>query len=220
MSRRTNFDEIKSTIEVFFKDNSQELNIVPFSLKEASKSDPGGEVTFFYTGEELDVIDMDRIAKNQYKNLRVTEKCDSDINDIVNTSDGFVIDRNNKWYFIEFKDSQIKNNKDSLKNNVIKKAYGNWYMLLDILYNSDENKRYKMFDYENPVKFARENVIYILVCSSSKNPGVYTQIKNYSYNNEKYTPGFMRKLKEYLFEDAYVYTEIEFERDFVKKFEY
>lgn len=220
MSRRTKFDEIKSTIEAFFKDNSQELSIAPFSLKEASKSDPDGKVTFFYNGEELDIIDMDGIAQNQYKNLRVTEKSDLDINDIVNTSDGFVIDRDNKWYFIEFKDSQIRNNKDSLKNNVIKKAYGNWYMLLDILYNSDENKRYKMFDYKNPVKFAKENVIYILVCSSSKNPGVYTQIKNYSYSNKKYTPGFMRKLKDYLFNDAYVYTEIEFERDFVKKFEY
>ena len=220
MSRKTRFDEIKGTIEDFFKDNSQEINIEPFSLREASKSDPGGQETFFYQGEELDVIDMDKIAKNQYKNLRVTEKNGSTINDIVNTSDGFIIDRDNKWYFIEFKDSQIKNNKDSLKNNVLKKAYGNWYMLLDILYNSDVKKRYKMFNYENPVKFAKENVIYILVCSSYKNPDMYTQIKNYSYNNKRYTPGFMQKLKEYLFKDAYVYTEIEFERDFVKKFQY
>lgn len=81
MSRKTRFDEIKGTIEDFFKDNSQEINIEPFSLREASKSDPGGQETFFYQGEELDVIDMDKIAKNQYKNLRVTEKNGSTINE-------------------------------------------------------------------------------------------------------------------------------------------
>ena len=51
MSRKTRFDEIKGTIEDFFKDNSQEINIEPFSLREASKSDPGGQETFFYQGE-------------------------------------------------------------------------------------------------------------------------------------------------------------------------
>lgn len=93
-------------------------------------------------------------------------------------------------------------------------------MILDILYNTDKNKNYKNFDYSNPVKFAKENVVYILVCNSSKNPNIVTQIKNHKYNKEKYTPIFMQRLKEYLFKEAYMYTEIEFEREFVKKFNY
>ena len=76
------------------------------------------------------------------------------------------------------------------------------------------------FDYSNPVKFAKKNVVYILVCSSSKNPNVVTQVRNYKYKKKKYTPEYMQKMKEYLFKDAYVYTEIEFEREFVKKFQY
>ena len=92
-------------------------------------------------------------------------------------------------------------------------------MVLDILYNSC-GKKYTKFNYENPIKFAKDNVIYILVCNSCKNPNVTTQIRNYRYKNKKYTPVFMQKIKEYLFKDAYVYTEIEFEREFVKKFKY
>ena len=48
---------------------------------------------------------------------------------------------------------------------------------------------------------------------------MYTQIKIIVIII-KDTHRFMQKLKEYLFKDAYVYTEIEFERDFVKKFQY
>ena len=135
MSKRTNFDEIKNTIETFFRDNSQNNQIVPISLNEASKNDSDkNNVTFFYNGEELNVIDMDRIAKKQYKDLRVIDKSQLTKDDIVNTSDGFIIDKCNKWYFIEFKDCDINGSRDSLKNGIIKKAYGNWYMLLDILY--------------------------------------------------------------------------------------
>lgn len=45
-------------------------------------------------------------------------------------------------------------------------------------------------------------------------------MRNYKYKKKKYTPEYMQKMKEYLFKDAYVYTEIEFEREFVKKFQY
>lgn len=219
MSKTTNYDNFKLLVNEFFKHNLQEESISTISLREASKSNADkNNITYFYNGIELDIIDMDNMAKNQYKNIRVSNEFESVKDDIVNTTDGFIIDKENKWYFIEFKDCQIK--KNDTKKSVIKKAYGNWYMLLDILYNSFENRKYDKFNYTNPIRFAKENVIYILVCNSCKNPNVITQIKNYKYNMKRYTPEFMQKIKEYLFNDAYVYTEIEFEREFVKKFQY
>lgn len=219
MNEKTNFDEFIWSLQEFFNDNLQKKAIIPISLKEASKNSADKEnIVCFYNGRELDVIDMDGIAKNQYKSIRIYDEYENTTDDIVNTTDGFIIDNANTWYFIEFKDSKI--NGSSTKNNVIKKAYGNWYMLLDILYNSTDDKKYVKFDYSNPVKFAKKNVVYILVCSSSKNPNVVTQVRNYKYKKKKYTPEYMQKMKEYLFKDAYVYTEIEFEREFVKKFQY
>lgn len=96
------------------------------------------------------------------------------------------------------------------------------YMLLDILYamkNSED--MYSKFAFEDPIKFIRENVYYILVCSKDKNPQIYEQIKNCEISEEKnYTPPFMERLRDYIFKDAYVYTEFQLEHKFVKAFEY
>ena len=161
---------------------------------------------------DMEVIDMDAIAKDIYK---VAKKAEGNP---VNTADAFVIKQNNEWCFIEFKDTTIVADKKSLKDNIIKKAYANWYMLLDILYDMKNLCEEVDFNYINPVDFARKHVVYIVVCSCNKNPNVYTQIKNNSYSNQNYTPIFMQKLKDYLFKDAYIYTEDFFEREFVRKF--
>lgn len=55
---------------------------------------------------------------------------------------------------------------------------------------------------------------------ADNNQNVVNQIRNHRLKKEKYTPIFMQRLKEYIFRDAYVYTEIELEREFVKNFEY
>ena len=142
-------------------------------------------------------------------------------NKYINTADAFLINKDNNWFFIEFKDSEIKATKDSLKNNVLKKAYSNWYMLLDMLYSTNgRDDAYLDFAYFNPVEFAKQHVYYILVCSTDKNPNIYTQVKNHDLIGEKYTPEFMLRLKDYLFRDAYVYTEEFLERRFVEEFSY
>ena len=64
------------------------------------------------------------------------------------------------------------------------------------------------------------HVHYILVCSGEENPKIYNQVKNQALLKQNYTPPFMRRLKDYLFKDAYVYTENFFEEEFVKKFAY
>lgn len=218
---KSNFDEFQEVLKSFFEQNGEGSTIETISLHEASKNDSDiNDIKCFYNGKEMNVIDMDNIAKKPYRRIRVLEEFQSTLNDVVNTADGFVISKDNKWFFLEFKDSKINGAKDSLRHNIIRKAYGNWYMILDIFFSVNEDKRYVNFDYLNPIKFAKENVTYILICNSAENPNVVTQIRNHKILNQNYTPVFMQKLKEYLFLDAYVYTEIELERDFVKNFQY
>lgn len=219
---KNNFERFQIMLQDFFEQNGVDISINLISLHDASKSDSDTQnITFFYNDrKEMWVIDMDEIARNPYRKIRISEEFEDTKNDIVNTADGFVINRDNKWFFLEFKNEKIAGSKKSLKDNIIKKAYCNWYMLMDILLNIAQDKRYIDFDYSNPVKFAKENIVYILICNSKNNPNVVTQVQNHKLKNEKYTPIFMQRLKEYVFMDAYVCTEIDLERDFVKNFQY
>lgn len=89
-------------------------------------------------------------------------------------------------------------------------------MLLDILYEmKEQGKTNELFDYTNPIRFGKEHVHYVLVCSKEKNPQIVQQILK-----KRYTPPFMEKLKDYLFKDAYAFTEDYFEMDFVHQFTY
>lgn len=171
-----------------------------------------------YPGKKnLSVIDMDRIAKEGYRRIKAADRKDNP----VNTADAFLINGKNQWFFVEFKDSRLDAKRDSLKNNILKKAYANWYMILDILYTMREaGAEWEPFQFENPVRFAKEHVSYIVVCSSDKNPLLYRQIKNCDLIGQRYTPPFMQRLKDYIFRDAYVYTEDYFERKFVNSFSY
>ena len=161
---------------------------------------------------------MDFIARNCYKIIKKPNNLDEHP---VNSVDAFLINFNNDWYFIEFKDATIRNDSNTLKNNIIKKAYSNWYMLMEILYEmKDTEFKYSGFEFSNPVNFAQNHVYYILVCSLSKNPSMYKLIKGCELANSKYTPPFMNRIKGYLFKDAYAYTEDFLERKFVNGFRY
>lgn len=195
-----NFEKFKRLIDDYFLKNN--------SNKE--------KVSYVYNGiKDIDVIDMDEIARCGYKKIKNPET------DPINTVDAFLINRKNEWFLIEFKDSTINASNNGLKNSVIKKAYSNWCMILDMLYEMKNTKsEYAEFDFDNPMKFARENVTYILVCSLEKNSKMYIQIKNSELVKSKYTPPFMCRLKNYLFKDAYVFTEDYLERKIVNNFEY
>ena len=83
-----NFDKFKKMLEDFFT----AAKIIPISLHEASKNDADkNDIRYFYSGQELDVIDMDYLAKNPYKDIRVDSGFHETKDDIVNTADGFII---------------------------------------------------------------------------------------------------------------------------------
>lgn len=106
------------------------------------------------------------------------------------------------------KDSQV-----SIADSFVINHSNEWCFMKDTLLLSG-------FDFGNPVEFAKKHVHYILVCRLEKNAEMYLQIKNHALLGETYTPPFMQRIKDYLFKDAYIFTEVELERNFVEKFVY
>ena len=215
--KMSNFTIFKDMIISYLEDNGITLSLFSNLHDTSFNGDPSKPRHVYTSIKDLDVLDMDLLAKNGYKVIKNA----AGPNNIVNTADAFIINSNNEWYFIEFKDAPVKADNSGLKNNVLKKGYSNWYMILDILYDRyQKGKSYPFFSIDNPINFAKNHVCYILVCSEDKNPKIYQQIKNCDLIGEKYTPPFMERLKDYMFKEAYVYTETYFEKKFVDKFTY
>ncbi len=94
-------------------------------------------------------------------------------------------------------------------------------MVLDILYSmSRYGEKHPEFTYDQPIEFAQQHVYYILVCSEVKNPIMYGKMKDRQLAGRHYTPPFMQRLKDYMFKDAYAYTESLLEQKFVNTFQY
>ncbi len=161
----------------------------------------------------IPAIDMDSFAKKIYRKRVWPESITE--NDSPNSADAFFISHDNRWFLIEYKDQEIKNAKDS----VTKKAYSNAYLLLDVLFEMQNDKSaYPWFDYNSPLTFMRTNVEYILVFSSIKNPQKVIQYRNHACLGQNYVPDFMQKLSYYIFRQAYALPEYGFENEFLKKF--
>lgn len=166
---------------------------------------------------DLQVIDMDQFAKKGYRKIILPLSQTED--DAINTADAFLVNRNNEWYFIEFKDAKLSSR--TAKYNILKKAYSNIYSVLDVLYSMQETSaRYTEFDYSDPIRFIREHVKYILVFRAVKNPHDVIQMKNHAQKQENYLPEFMKRLQGYIYKEAYAMTEIAFEHVFLKNFAY
>lgn len=214
----SNFDNFSEMISAYLKINAVNIDYIS-NLKDCSLNDSKNEASKFLCEKEvfsdIKVINMDVIAQQAYKN-----PLDAKIK-AINTVDSFLINNKNEWFLIEFKDSPITSKTTPIKNKIVKKAYANWYMILDILYKMRNSSfKYEKFNYDNPTEFSKLHVTYILVCSFDKNPSMYKQIKNSHLQNEKYTPPFMEPLKGYLFKDVYAYTELDLEMKFISKLRY
>lgn len=138
----TNYDQIKEVINEF-ADNYGRTVTIEANLSEVSANDVDPKnVKILYEPERknMKVIAMDEVAHNVFRIARFPEsKKDSDS---PASADGFVVNENNEWYFIEFKDQKISSAKDS----VVKKAYQNWHWLVDILYEMRDRHLYDTFN--------------------------------------------------------------------------
>lgn len=203
----SNFQLFKELMEKYTEDKGYSLSLGT-SITEASYSQ---ESKHSLCNCDLEVINMDRFAQKGYRKIILPDSQSED--DSINTADAFIVDADNEWYFIEFKDGKLSNK--SNKASVLKKAYSNAYAVLDVLYSMKETKfAYKGFDYENPIDFLRKQVNYILVFSEKQNADHTMQMLNHKHKNEKYLPEFMARLKGYIYKDAYAMTESTFEHTF------
>jgi hypothetical protein len=207
-----NFERFVNMMNRFLERNGHQLDITT-SIRQASYN---SEDKVSLCVSELPVIDMDKFARQGYRKIILPQSIKEA--DTINTADAFFINCDNEWYLVEFKDAKLGN---STKTSVLKKAYSNLYAIFDILYfMSSTDDRYPGFAYDAPTEFVRNHVSYILVFSSSKNKSHILQEKNHRLKGESYVPEFMMRLPGYIFRDAYAMSELNFEKDFLKKFRY
>ena len=164
----------------------------------------------------MKIIDMDEIAHNVYRIARFPDSVKE--SESLASADAFAISSEDIWYFIEFKNQKISKAKDS----VTKKAFQNWYWIVDILYELKDknNMQYNTFNYDNPIAFAKENVVYIMVVSEEKNIVDADNMRKCLLAGQKFQSDYMRKLEKYIFKEAYIYTPELLENNFVKHFKY
>lgn len=207
----SNLEKFANMMEAYLKRNGCVENLV----SDISNTSYSSEVDASLCNSSMTVIDMDRFAKRGYRRIILPGSQTED--DSINTADAFMINRDNQWYFIEFKDARLGNSKHS----ILKKAYSNVYAVLDVLYEMKEQEEaYLQFSYENPIDFIHKNVTYILVFSGKKNPQDAKQMLNYKLIKGKYLPEFMKRLQGYIYKEAYAVTEDEFEKGFLTHFNY
>ncbi|MBO5571655.1 MAG: hypothetical protein J5926_02930 [Ruminococcus sp.] len=180
-------------------------------MLEASYSD-SAKVSF-YSDEFLDpfinmeTIKLDEISKYRKQMLGLPEK--SWFNEFP-AVDAICIDRNNEWFFIEFKNAKVDNEIKSIKQKMLNSLWFCFYMLSksdkdDDVLNSDA------------IKFSREHITYIVVIKRDKNIDDAKEIEEKEGINEHYTHRKLIEVINYYFKDVYMLTEYEF-RDFILKF--
>ena len=210
----TNQDSFLAILREFEKLHNVSLGNIERDLSETSYDSANDY--FLYKGSGIRAISMDDVAKG-YRDVYGTS-LEPDNNHPPKTADAFLITKTDQWFLIEFKNAVLEGKSGGLKSEILSKAYQNWYMILDLLYATRDMQPYDTFHYRNPIEFARDRVQYILVISEEKNPRTANYIAEAKRIKQKHTPGFMWRIKDYLFNDAFVYTETYFEMEFVKKF--
>lgn len=206
-----NLEKFADMLEAYLEKEGYIIKLASDISDTSFSSEAGGSLC----NSSMTVIDMDRFARQGYRRIILPESQTED--DSINTADAFMINRDNEWYFIEFKDAKLGNSKHS----ILKKAYSNLFAVMDVLYEMrGQIEAYSQFEYENPIDFIHRHVTYILVFSGTKNPQDAKQVLNHKLIKRKYLPEFMKRLQGYIYKEAYAVTEDEFEKGFLAHFHY
>lgn len=206
------FEDFCSTFNRYCQTN--ELDVINTSnLHDESLN--SAKNNYLYNGVDLTIYPMDDFVKLAYR----IKYGDEDVDNRPNSVDCFVVNENNYWYFIEFKDGNIS----SSNTNLAKKAYCNVLMIIDVLCDMKQKSACEIdFNYENPIDFFRNNSEFIIVCSERNNPTIAEDLNSLKLagKDQKVQRKITKRLKGYLFKDSYICTEKVFEKQFVKPFNY
>ncbi|MBO4877372.1 MAG: hypothetical protein J5501_05125 [Ruminococcus sp.] len=157
----------------------------------------------------LDVIKLDDITK--YRKHFLLPKI---IFEPLSGVDAICINSQNEWFFLEFKNCDIKNNSKARKSIRKKMIESIWYVFF--LYSISGENITSLFS-GDITKFARENINYVIVGSQTKNTHYQLNIQAAESVGKHYTPPGFEQYKGYYFKDVYMLTELEL-RDFIRKF--
>ena len=117
----TNYEKFKSLLNTYAQNYSKniETDLAASSINNADSSYP----VFVYENKNpLKTIDMDCFAREVYTQMNFDDFKGHKTDYACSSVDSFLIDKDGKWYFIEFKDQKINTTKDG----VLKKAYQNY----------------------------------------------------------------------------------------------
>lgn len=173
------------------------------SFKDTSR-DSDGEVPEYMTNSEIQVINFDKVKESYIRGMNLS--------DTPCSNDALYIGKDEKLFFVEFKNGVMKNNKIY---NVYNKIYDSLLIFNDIV---GEN-----------ISFCRQNLYFILVYNERKNSCEKDEIKQQDsskavigkYIHKKAKRKFVRfgldKFEKIYFKEVFTYTENEFEDIFLSK---
>lgn len=173
-----------------------------------------GENTSFYSDIHLDpfinmeAIKLDDISEYRKQMLELPEK--SWFNKFP-AVDAVCIDKNNEWFFIEFKNAKVENVFPSIKKKIVNSLWFCFYML-------SKSGRDDGILYSDALKFSREHITYIVVIKRDKNIDDAKMIEEKESVNEHYNHHKLKEVINYYFKDVYMITEYEL-RNFILRFE-
>lgn len=155
----------------------------------------------------METIKLDDISKYRKQMLGLPDR--SWFNELP-AVDAVCIDKDNEWFFIEFKDAKIDNEIKSIKNKMLSSLWFCFYML------SKSNKGNEIL-YDDVLKFSREHITYIVVAKHDKNTVEAVRINEEENKGCHYCPHKLIECINYYFKDIYMLTEYEF-RNFILQF--
>lgn len=177
----SNFTDFVDILDAYAKKNGVPLCSFVSNLHDTSV-DTANSVYVYDSAPDLSVISLDDYVHHIYAPTRYKGDASIVDKDSPASADALLIDGEDRWFFIEFKNQKIGDTNDS----VTKKAYQNYYWLLDIMYEMRSSPIYggKSRIYNNPVDFARQYVDYVLVVSEDKNTVIHKEVMRLHRANE------------------------------------
>ena len=169
----------------------------------------------YITNSQKVAIDFDKV-KNLYNN-----KNNNSFE--LKSNDALYIVKNNIYYFIEFKNGDLKDYKNKLSYTIKKdlqlKIYDSWFILSDIEYL--DGKKY----ISNMFSLSKNCIVYILVYNSKKN-GKLIIHERFLNNGKQNLNGHksrkidlelfgLAKFEKFLVKEVHIYDENEFETKFI-----
>lgn len=212
MAKQIDNKYYKKLCEVFEEYYSGAVELCSTTMKEASLDDRDkNSKVYVYNYENYD---MKILKLDEFSELIADKRKNSGHKKLtVPAVDAVCVDSENNWYLIEFKNQNFRDAKNSIKEKALNSLWLLFYTYSVTKHISDisENKD------NDIIKFAKEHVTYIIICSHEENLDMANVIHMKEAMNEHYTLTILDQYIDFCFKEVYVYTEQEL-RKFIENF--